>query len=402
MSLRGTWYRWALGLWALVWLLVYMPGGGYSWHYFAHGSALLFDGSGASPAGGLHLYANYPGLQIGPVAFVGAQVLRSIGSDNGMVAAQFAMTAAGLLVLHTLERCAVLTRPDLLRRPTALRRTVLLGGGVFLVVWESLSVHYGHLDDVLALLFAVLAVRALIADSPALAGLCLGLAADSKPWALAFLPLVLAAPRVRRRHVAVYTAATVLLAWLPFVIADPGTLTAAQYTIVNEPSSALRALGVATAGTPSWDRMAQLGLGCGLGVLAVVRRRWQAVLLLGVGARIVLDPGVYDYYTAGLLVGALCWELLGLQRPVPVWSLAAFTGLHLAPGVIGDAPVLGTLRLWTVVLLTAGVLLLPQRWCAEGELPGSAADAIADPAMVSGDVHRLPKRFDMVSAERSD
>jgi uncharacterized membrane protein len=53
---------------------------------------------------------------------------------------------------------------------------------VLLVVRESLSVHYGHLDDVLALLFAVLAVRALIADSPALAGLCLGLAADSKPW----------------------------------------------------------------------------------------------------------------------------------------------------------------------------------------------------------------------------
>jgi hypothetical protein len=126
------------------------------------------------------------------------------------------------------------------------------------------------------------------------------------------------------------------------------------------------------------------------------------VLLLGVGARIVLDPGVYDYYTAGLLLGALCWELLGLQRPVPVWSLAAFTGLHLAPGVIGDASLLGTLRLWTVALLTAGVLLLPQRWCAGEELPGSTADAIADPAMVSGDVHRLPKRFEMVSAGRSD
>ena len=203
MSSRDTWYRWALGLWALVWLLVYMPGGGYSWHYFAHGSALLFDGSGASPAGGLHLYANYPSLQIGPVAFLAAQALRSIGPDNGMVAGQLAMTAVGLLVLHTLERCAVLARPALLRRPTALRRTVLLGGGLLLVVWESLSVHYGHLDDVLALLFAVLAVRALIADSPALVGLCLGLAADSKPWALAFLPLVLAAPRLRRRHVAV-------------------------------------------------------------------------------------------------------------------------------------------------------------------------------------------------------
>jgi hypothetical protein len=259
-----------------------------------------------------------------------------------------------------------------------------------------LSVHYGHLDDVLALLFAVLAVRALLADAPALAGLCLGLAVDSKPWALAFLPLALAAPRIRRRHVAAYAAVTVLLAWLPFVLADPGTLTATQYAIVNEPSSALRALGVTTAGTPSWDRTAQLVLGCGLGLLAVLRHRWQAVLLLGVGARIVLDPGVYDYYTAGLLLGALCWELLGLRRPVPLWSLTAFASLHLAPAVVGDAALLGDLRLWTVLLLSAGALLLPQRWCAQDALPGPATDPTDDPAPVAGEVHRLPDRFGMI------
>ncbi|GGY87155.1 hypothetical protein GCM10010300_34360 [Streptomyces olivaceoviridis] len=69
--------------------------------------------------------------------------------------------------------------------------------------------------------------------------------------------------------------------------------------------------------------MTQLCLGCGLGVLAVVRRHWPAVLLLGVGARIVLDPGVHDYYTAGLLLGTPCWERLGLQCPVPAWSLTA-------------------------------------------------------------------------------
>ncbi|MFJ9909928.1 hypothetical protein ACIRVK_45415, partial [Streptomyces sp. NPDC101152] len=78
------------------------------------------------------------------------------------------------------------------------------------------------------------------------------------------------------------------------------------------------------------------------------------------------------------------------------------TGLHLAPGLIGDASQLGTLRLWTVLLLTAGVLLLPQRWCAQEGLPGSATDTITDPARVVGDVHRLPKRFETVSAGRSD
>ncbi|SEL29028.1 hypothetical protein [Streptacidiphilus jiangxiensis] len=397
MSLRASWHRWALTLWALVWMVAEMPGGAYSWHYFSHGSALLFDGAGANPPGGLHLYANYPSLQIGPFAFVCAQVLRSVGPDNGVVAGQLVMTAAGLLVLHTLERCVATTRPDLEQRPAALRRTLVLGGGVFLVVWESLAVHYGHLDDALALLCAVLAVRALLADAPAVAGLCLGLAVDAKPWALAFLPLVLAAPRIRRRHVAVYAAATVVLAWLPFVLADPGTLTATQYAIVNEPSSALRALGVGSAGTPSWDRLAQLVTGCGLGLWAVLRGRWQAVLLLGVGARIALDPGVYAYYTAGLLVGTLCWELLGLRRPVPLWSLTAFAGLHLAPGVVGDPSLLGDLRLWTVLLLAAGAMLVPRDRCAGRSLPGATPAAITDPALVVGDLHRLPERLEMTS-----
>ncbi|MHA6761363.1 hypothetical protein [Streptacidiphilus sp. PAMC 29251] len=361
----GHKYRWVLAGWAGLWFLLDLLGGGYSWHYFAHGSALLFDGSRALPPGGMHLYANYPDLQIGPVALVCAQALRMVGPANGLLAAQLAMSACGLMVLHLLERSAVLLNPDLARRPQPLLRTLLVAGAAFLVLWESLAVHYGHLDDVLALLFAALAVRALAADSPALCGLCLGLAADSKPWALVFLPLVLVAGRTRRRYVAVYALAAVLLSWLPFVVADPGTLGAAQYAIVNEPSSALRALGVATAGTPSWDRMAQLVLGCSLGLLAVLRHRWPAVLLLGIGARIVLDPGVYDYYTAGILFGALCWELLGLRHPTPYWTLGCFVALYLAPRLTNDAALLGNLRLWLVLVLVGGVLLLPQRWCAE-------------------------------------
>ncbi|MEY9964134.1 hypothetical protein ABIA33_002176 [Streptacidiphilus sp. MAP12-16] len=389
----GSWHRWVLAGWAFLWFLVDVPGGGYSWHYFAHGSALLFSGSGASPPGGMHLYANYPGLQIGPVAFACAQVLRAIGTGSGLFAGQVFMMAVGLLVLHILERSALLARPSLLRRPASLRFTTITAGGTFLILWASLSVHYGHLDDVLALLFAALAVRALVADTPALAGLCLGLAVDSKPWALVFLPLVLAVARSRRRHALIYAVATIALAWLPFVIADPGTLSAAQYAIVNDPSSALRALGVSTAGTPSWDRIAQLALGCTLGVLAIRRHRWPAVLLLGIGARLVLDPGVYDYYTAGILLGTLCWELIGLRHPVPAWSLVSFTALYLAPRMTDNAPLLGDLRLWLVLLLTAAVLLIPQSWCAEPELLASEPVQPPDPSVADGSVHRLPTRL---------
>ena len=77
--------------------------------------------------------------------------------------------------------------------------------------------------------------------------------------------------------------ATIAAAWLPFVIADPHTVAAMHYTIRNMPGSALRALGISDPRTPSWDRPAQLLIGCALGVAAVRRGRWPAVILLGVG-----------------------------------------------------------------------------------------------------------------------
>src|SRR5579859_1481944 len=51
--------------WSFLWFLIFNRHGGYSWHYFVQGSALLFDGAAPGhPAGGLHVYANYPQLQI--------------------------------------------------------------------------------------------------------------------------------------------------------------------------------------------------------------------------------------------------------------------------------------------------------------------------------------------------
>jgi len=226
--------------------------------------------------------------------------------------------------------------------------TVAAAGAVFLIVWASLAVHYSHLDDVLALLFAALAIRAVLADVPALAGLSLGLAVDAKPWALVFLPLALAVARDRRRHVAFYAVAVVLLAWLPSSSPTPRRWVQPNTTSSTSRPRAPRARGVG-GGTPSWDRPAQLVLGCVLGAAAILRGRWVAVPLLGIGARLLLDPGVYDYYSAGFLLGALVWEALGLRRPVPVWSLVSFGALYLAPRLTNDAQVLGDLRLWLVL-----------------------------------------------------
>ncbi len=121
------------------------------------------------------------------------------------------------------------------------------------------------------------------------------------------------------------------------MLADPHTLAAAgTFTIPNVPESALRALGVHSSATPSWDRIAQIALGCALGVIAVVRRRWVAVIALGIGARLVLDPSVYTYYTAGLAMGLLLWDLTGYVRPMPWLCLMCLLGITLVIFVVKE------------------------------------------------------------------
>jgi hypothetical protein len=123
--------------------------------------------------------------------------------------------------------------------------------------------------------------------------------------------------------------------------------------------SALRALGVRQDYTPSWDRTAQALLGCVLGVLAVWRRRWPAILLLAGGARIVLDPAAHSYYTPDVMVGALLWDLLGSRRPFPLWTVLSFAALNLAPHVISSPAAQGTIRLALVAAFTLATLALP-------------------------------------------
>jgi hypothetical protein len=379
----------ALAAWAAVWFAILAPGGGIAWHYFVSGSRLLFDGSYGRydrAAGGLHLYASYPWLQIGPLAFAAASVLRLIGPGHGVVAAQITLTGMGLAVLVLVRQIARIAAPER-ADDRGTRWTFLAGGAAFLIAWEELAVYYVHLDDGLALLLAAAALRAACTGRLIAAGLALGLAADAKPWALAFLPVLLiaagraVAPGTRRLVIAgavaaAVTAAAFAAAWLPFLLADPGTLAAAHYQIANLPASGLRAMGITAASTPSWDRPAQVLLGCALGTLAVWRGRWPAVLLLGAGARIALDPAVHGYYTAGVLAGALVWDLAGARRPVPLWTIAAYGALDLVPLTIGSDQLRGEFRLYLVVAFTLAVLLGPRRAAAA---PGPAAVASAAP-----------------------
>lgn len=385
------WLYLALGCWSAIWFVVLAHRGGIDWKFFTTGTSLLFGGhptviqgitGGAStagpaglpgppPPGGLHIFASYPALQMGPLAYLVSGLVRQLGPDNGLVAAELLLQAAGLATVYLIEQIALKARPTLANQGRAFSLTLLTGGAVFMVAWSELAAGFAHLDDGLALLLATLAVRALVAQTPAGpvgAGVCLGLAADAKPWALVFLPIVLipAASSKNLRATAIAAlaaAATLAVAWLPFLIADPGTLHATRFLIRNEPNSALRALGVTQDYTPNWDRPAQILLGCGLGVIATARGRWPAVLLLAGGARILLDPAAHSYYTPDIMVGALLWDLLGdsTRRPLPVWTSASFAALNLAPLAISNAQAQGAIRLALIAAFTATTLLAPAR-----------------------------------------
>lgn len=336
----------ALWGWTVVWALIQVRGAGGTWRYFLQGEGLLF---GQGPGSGLHLYAAHPELQIGPISFVAAWLIHFIGPMHGRVLAVLLMSCTGPLLLAALWRLA----------PTRRAPGRLLGAGlVFLPGWALLATHAGHLDDVLALSFGVAAMSTAARRHPVLTGLLLAAAADSKPWAAAFVALLLV---FRGRSLVLGLAswaAGLAVAWLPFVLYDPHTLNAAHFTIEVARSSSLRLLGVMASATPSWDRPAQLLLGCGLAAVAVLRGRWAGVIALATAARVLLDPEVYGYYTSGVLLGAVAHDLIGTRHRWPVLTLAGTLTLYV-PRLIPHLSLsaMGLLRLGYVVFAVAFVLL---------------------------------------------
>ena len=335
-----------LAAWAAAWFVVLERHGGYSWHYFAHGSSLLFGGhpAGLTGAGGLQLYGSYPQYQIGPLAFVVAAGL----GPFGLVVSQLFMVALGAVVLLSGARAAMLVGAT-----GDWRRRWLYAGVLFVPLWMELAVHYSHLDDALAIALASASVWAAAARR-GWAGVLLGAAIAAKPWAAGFLPLLLVFPPGQRRSGVLWAVAVPLFAWLPFAVADPGMLwSTSHFTIQNASDSALRVLGVHDARTPGWCRPAQLLGGVTVAALAVRRGRWPAVVLASVAVRLLLDPGTYDYYTAGALAGALIVDVALERRRWPLASSVAFAGLY-APH-LADVParLCGELRLVTCVGLLA-------------------------------------------------
>jgi hypothetical protein len=104
------------------------------------------------------------------------------------------------------------------------------------------------------------------------------------------------------------------------------------------------------------------------GAVAIRRGRWPAVLLVAVAARIMLDPGVYAYYTSGALLGTIVVDLVVTRWRLPWATATAAVLLYAARFTHALIPFnlhqLGILRLVFAIGLPVVVLGIPGWWMA--------------------------------------
>jgi hypothetical protein len=330
-----------------------------SWHYFDRAAALVFGGLRLhGRVVGLHLYHVLPADQFGPLSIVAAQGLRDFGGRHVVMLAHVVLLALGLVIVWLVADAVNHTAPHY----AGSRGAFLVAGGIFVWEWNHLALDFLHIDDAIAVVCVAIAVDAIARSSrwwwPAVA---IGAAIAAKPWAIMFLPLLVAAPYGRRRLALAVAGFVGVAAWLPFLLADSKTLLATRYTIPIDPGSVLRLFGVHSRRTPPWDRFAQLGAALALGMAAIGRRRWQGVVLVGVAVRIMLDPSARTYYTTGFVFAAMVWDLLEPRWWLPFTTICAAALLELPP-VLGATPTeAAVLRLISAAGAIAVVLALPVR-----------------------------------------
>jgi hypothetical protein len=306
------WYRlrWPLLVaWtAMCSALVVRPGrAGIDWATVDRGARLL---SGGHPQGGLQLYADQPSIQIGPLTLGTVRLVELIAGAHAAIAVAMLGTALLFPALAVLERAIHLPN-NIERRRVA--KLILIGGLFVVPAWLQSTVVYAHPDDVLVALCGAGALAAVARRRPALLGLMLALAIAAKPTALILAPLVLVFTG-RARLSAMRVAAVGLLAWLPFVVADPRTLLAAQPQLLVQPGSGLTLLGLAGVPAPTALRLVQFVVALLVGWLAVRRGHWAAVPLIGIGLRVAIDPGDFSYYAVGVVTAALGWQIVRSNR----------------------------------------------------------------------------------------
>jgi hypothetical protein len=285
-----------------------------AWHFFEEATDLFVSDRA------LYLYADRPDLQFGPLSIVAALPFTALGS-LGSWAAMLVFSAVGIGVVWVLTDSVRRLRPRL--DEEVFGRVVLFAGVLFVVVWGDVAVRTAHIDDAITIAAAAAAVGAIARGRPWWAVVGLAMAGAAKPWGLIFAPLAAVLPGPRRWTRVLVVFGAVGLTWIPFIVAEPGTLDASSFEITNELSSSLRVLGVTAATTPAWVRPAQLIGGIALATALVWRGRWSAVVMAGVAFRLLIDPAANRYYTVGLVFGILLSELIRRPDRLPWLALGA-------------------------------------------------------------------------------
>lgn len=359
---RAARYRWAV---VVGWLIVVaglaaMWRSDGDWGFFRLGARSLVGNAPFDAPGGVHLYASFPAVQVGPPVLVAALGFTWLPAPWDAVAAQVVIALAVLPALWLADRIAAALDVPAER----CGRGLLVGGIALVPAWVGVA-EYAHLDDALALLLGLAAMLLLARDRTMLAGAVVGLAAATKPWAVVLLPILLRGGWRTAIRPALVAGGVAAACWTPF-LAAPGTLDALwSFRLDVDPTSGLAAMGLDVgAGMPAWVRPVQMGAGLVLGAVAALRGHWTGVLLVGVAARVALDPNPLHYYATGAVLGALVWDLTRGRSGIPWTAGAAMAAFSVAP-FLPDAGALGVARVVICAGLVAAVLVRPRARAAE-------------------------------------
>ena len=342
--LKETLLRWRylwLSIWATAWFTpAYLRSQSSNreseWDVFVYGGRVLL---GLHPPthhfGALHLYGEYPGIQIGPPSLYLAGSLSWLTQPHSGLVAGVVMLAGGILSVRLVEQMS-----------SASPLRLLCGGAVALPAWAIGFGYYRHLDDAIAVTLILLGMLLLMKGRHEFwAAVALGTAAASKPWAIIALPLLLSQPRSRWIRTVGIALIVASIWWLPFLAADRHTFRALSgFSIPIGRTSVLHLLGFRGM-SPHWVRAAQFGLGAIVVGLLSARGRMPLALVAGIAIRLALDPATAAYYSASAVVATLAFDLVWKQALS--WTLASVACLYVAK--FAKVGALGLL-LWAVLV----------------------------------------------------
>ncbi len=289
-----------------------VSGGRGDWDQFVDAGRAMFGSAG------LHVYVLHHDVQTGPLSLFLAWLFAHTPRDGFVVAAVIS-AALGVVVVR-LQELSTRTR----RGVIPFEIMVLVGGCLTAFTWAKLG-GYGHLDDAITLTAAVVALCEIRAGRSRVAALAIGIGIAAKPWGIIFLPLTLAT-RPRDLRAPLVTALVAATAWLPFIVGAPDSLKALRPTVELAPDSVLAVFGLTNDSMPGWLRVAQLLACLAVASILVLSHKPESAIAAAIAVRIATDPATWSYYTPGLVVGVLVWDLLDRRR-FPWFTMAVAVGL---------------------------------------------------------------------------